>query len=95
MALVVPDDTWLAGFARERGLEADLASLAGDGALDTAIKEAVDRANANLSPIEKVRRIMVAPEPFTVENRLMTPTLKIRRHVVRERFGDRLDALYG
>ncbi len=95
VALVVPDETWLAGFARERGLDADLASLAGHDALDAAVKEAVDRANANLSPIEKVRRIMVAPEPFTVENRLMTPTLKIRRHVVRERFGARLDALYG
>ncbi len=95
VALVVPDDTWLAGFARDRGVEADLASLADDDALAAAIKAAVDRANANLSLIEKVKRIMVASEPFTVENRLMTPTLKIRRHVVRERFGDRLDALYG
>ena len=95
MALVVPDDTWLAEFARERGVEADLASLAGDEALVTAVRDAVDRANRNLSLIEKVKRVMVAPEPFTVENRLMTPTLKIRRHVVRERYGARLDALYG
>ena len=95
VALVVPDDTWLAGFARERGLEGDLASLAGEDALVSAIREAVDRANANLSAIEKVRRVMVAPEPFTVENSLMTPTMKIRRHVVRQRFGDPLDALYG
>ena len=95
VAVVVPDETWLKDFARERGLDADLAALAGDKALIAAIREAVDRANANLTLLEKVRRVLVASEPFMVENRQMTPTLKIRRHVVWERYGAQLDALYG
>ena len=92
VAVVVPDESWLEDFTRETGLDA---GLAGNKTLIAAIRAAVDRANANLSLLEKVRRVTVASEPFTVENRQMTPTLKIRRHVVRERYGAELDALYG
>jgi long-chain acyl-CoA synthetase len=55
---------------------------------------AVDRVNASLSVIEKIRRFIVADEPFTIENEQLTPSLKIRRHVIRKVYGERLDALY-
>jgi hypothetical protein len=47
-----------------------------------------------LSVIEKVRRFIVADEPFTIENEQLTPSMKIRRHVIRKVYGERLDALY-
>ena len=50
--------------------------------------------NADLSVIEKVRRIMIADEPFSIENEEMTPSIKIRRHKLRERYGERLNAMY-
>ncbi|WP_174275101.1 AMP-dependent synthetase/ligase [Sphingomonas bacterium] len=59
-----------------------------------AVALAVDRVNAGLSTTERVRRILIADEPFTIENGEMTPSLKIKRHVLRERYGDRLDGLY-
>jgi long-chain acyl-CoA synthetase len=37
----------------------------------------------------------VVAEPFTIENEMLTPTLKIRRHKVRAVYGARLEALYG
>jgi long-chain acyl-CoA synthetase len=43
---------------------------------------------------EKVRRFILADEPFTVENEQLTPSMKIRRHVIRAAYGDKLDALY-
>ena len=55
---------------------------------------AVDRVSADLSVIEKVRRFIVADEPFTVENEQLTPSMKIRRHVIKTVYGDRLEALY-
>ena len=58
------------------------------------LSKAVDRVNADVSVIEKVRRFIIADEPFTVENEQMTPSLKIRRHVLRQVYGERLDALY-
>ena len=62
--------------------------------LQQLLSKAVDRVNADLSVIEKVRRFIIADAPFTVENEQMTPSLKIRRHVLKQVYGDRLDALY-
>ena len=44
--------------------------------------------------IEKVRRFVVADAPFSVENEQLTPSLKIRRHVIGKAYGQRLDALF-
>jgi len=59
-----------------------------------ALRAAVDRVNSDLSVTERVRRFILADEPFTIENEEMTPSIKIRRHVIRKRYADRLDALY-
>ena len=50
--------------------------------------------NGELSVIEKVRQFAFADEPFTIENEQLTPSLKIRRHVIVKQYGDRLAALY-
>jgi long-chain acyl-CoA synthetase len=48
-----------------------------------------------LSVIEKIRRVVIADEAFTTENQQMTPSLKIRRHVLKQVYGERLEKLYG
>ena len=58
------------------------------------LSAAVDRINSDVSVIEKVRRFIVADAPFTVENEQLTPSMKIRRHVIKQAYGDRLEALY-
>ena len=82
VGLVVPDKEWEA-------------TLPPGADLHKAMMAAVDRVNAGLSVIEKVRRVLVADEAFTIENGALTPSLKVRRHVLRERYGDRMDSLYG
>jgi long-chain acyl-CoA synthetase len=62
--------------------------------LHQRLEKAVDRVNADLSVVERVRRFILADEPFTIENEQMTPSLKIRRHVIGKVYGERLDALY-
>ncbi|MFN3287781.1 MAG: AMP-binding protein, partial [Sphingomonadaceae bacterium] len=94
VAVVVPDPEWMAAWAAERGLPADLAQLRGNPDFARALQAAVDRVNAELSVIEKVRRIVIADGPFTVENEQLTPSMKIRRHVLGRVYGERLDALY-
>jgi long-chain acyl-CoA synthetase len=54
----------------------------------------VDRVNADLSVIEKVRRFIVADAPFSAENEQLTPSMKIRRHVIKAAYSDRLERLY-
>jgi long-chain acyl-CoA synthetase len=63
--------------------------------LHQRLQAAVDRVNADVSVIEKVRRFILADEPFGIENEQLTPSLKIRRHVISKVYGERLAALYG
>jgi long-chain acyl-CoA synthetase len=62
--------------------------------LPQRLKAAVDRVNAELSIVEKVRRFIVADEPFSIDNEQLTPSMKIRRHVLKAVYAERLDALY-
>ena len=62
--------------------------------LQAKLQRAVDRVNSDLSVIEKVRRFILADEGFTIENEQLTPSMKIRRHIISKVYGDRLDALY-
>jgi long-chain acyl-CoA synthetase len=95
VAVIVPNAEFLTEWSRRNGKNGDLAAMAEDGALHKALIEAVERVNANLSVIERVRRIMIAPEPFTIENAMMTPTLTLRRHVITGRYREELERLYG
>jgi len=62
--------------------------------LHARLQEAVDRVNADLSVLERVRRFIVADAGFTIENEQLTPSMKIRRHMIIKQYGDRLAALY-
>ena len=94
VGLVVPDAEWAAEWAMANGEKFDMKALQDLPAFRNAVKAAVDRVNRDLSVIEKVRQVAFADEPFAIENEEMTPSLKIRRHKIRERYGARLDGLY-
>ena len=70
-------------------------ALSADPAFQAAIGEAVKRANRELSVIERVRRFHVMGEAFGIDNGLMTPTMKLRRHAIYARHRELLDGLYG
>jgi long-chain acyl-CoA synthetase len=93
VAVVVPDPEFVAAYA-EGEVPADMSALAADPGFTRAIGAAVSRVNLTLMPSERVRRFVVAAEVFSIANGQMTPTLKIKRHVIRERYGAALDALY-
>ena len=94
VAILVPDVEFLAEFARTDGKDPNLATLADDPELHAVLSEAVGRVNQALSPHERVRRFTLAREPFTVENQMMTPTLKIRRHRIQATYGEDIEGLY-
>jgi long-chain acyl-CoA synthetase len=83
VALLVPDADWLAG------LDGGAASA------DKALAPVLEKVNKSLSNIETVRRFILADEPFTTDNELLTPTMKIRRHKIQDIYGEALEALYG
>jgi len=94
VGLIVPDAEWALEWARENDEKFDLKALQELPAFKQAVRAAVDRTNAELPVTEKVRQFAFPDEAFSIENEEMTPSMKIRRHKIRERYQERIDGLY-
>jgi long-chain acyl-CoA synthetase len=96
-ALLVPDVAGVRAWAdrRDVSLPADDAALCDDERVRERISRVVDRVNEGFEPHERVKQFRLVPEPFSEENELLTPTMKIRRSNVRERYADEIAAMYG
>ena len=94
VSLIVPDPEWAVEWCKANDEKFDMAALQDLPAFKTAVRAAVDRVNKDLSVIEKVRQFAFADEGFTIENEEMTPSMKIRRHKIRDRYQDRIVGLY-
>ena len=94
VGLIVPDAEWALEWARQEDEKFDFRALQDLPGFRAAVRAAIDRVNQDVSVIEKVRQYAFADEAFSIENEEMTPSLKIRRHKLKERYGARLDALY-
>jgi long-chain acyl-CoA synthetase len=95
VALLVPEQDFVRDWARAHKKEKrNMNEVAADSDFHALVGEAVARVNKDLAQAERVRRFIVLGEPFSVENGMMTPSLKIRRHIIRDAFGKDLEALY-
>jgi len=94
VALVVPDEEFVASWSSARGRRAPLAEIADDAGFRQAVAAAVERVNAGLSAIERIRRFAILKEPFSTENGMLTVSLKIRRHKICGHYGAWLEELY-
>jgi long-chain acyl-CoA synthetase len=94
VAVIVPDPDFASAYAAESGTAPDLAALAQDPGLHKALGDVVARVNLGLQTAERVRRFTIAAEPFNLANAQLTPTLKIRRHAIREAYQAAFEMLY-
>lgn len=92
-ALIALDPEGASAFAHEHGLEADIDALSTNGDLRAEIQRHVDSCNAVFNHVEQVKRFTVLPVAFQVGEEL-TPTLKIKRKVVTEKYAAQIDAMY-
>jgi long-chain acyl-CoA synthetase len=94
-ALVVPNFENLEGHFAEKGVKGlDRAAMADHPDTSELIAEAVKKVNAELSMHERVRRFSVLKREFSLEEGEMTPTMKVRRRVVNERYRDVIEGMY-
>jgi len=93
-ALVVMDAAHWEGFAREQAVDPrDPASLA-DGKVHQAIIRRLKAALKDFPGYAKIRRVHLSLEPWSIEDGLLTPTLKVKRPKVLERYADAVEAMY-
>jgi long-chain acyl-CoA synthetase len=92
-ALLTLDPEALADFARRTGIDGPPPALAGDSRVLGSVRRHIDQVNTNLNHAEQVKRFVVLPLPFAVGEEL-TPTLKVKRRMVAERYAAEIDGMY-
>jgi long-chain acyl-CoA synthetase len=95
VALITLNADELGKFARDEGiLTPDPAVLVQHPKVVARVTRTVDEKNSQLQSYAKIKKFALLPEDFTQENGQLTPTLKVKRKVVAEKYQDRLEALY-
>jgi long-subunit acyl-CoA synthetase (AMP-forming) len=95
VALITLDPDAVPGFAREHGLEGEpIEKLAGEETVIAAIQEGVDRANEDLARVEQIKKFKILPTEWEPGGDELTPTMKLKRKPIVEKYEDEIEALY-
>ncbi len=92
IALITLDPDEVPKFAEEHGIGAD--EVAESEQMQAEVQAAVDVVNAKVGPVEQIKRFRILPHDLSQETGELTPTLKVKRNVVNEKFAGEVDALY-
>jgi long-chain acyl-CoA synthetase len=94
VALITLDAEEILPWAKDKGLPEDIGALAGADEVLALVQDELDRANAQYAQVEQIKRFAILDRDLTVEDGELTPTLKVKRNVVNERFADLFDSMY-
>jgi long-chain acyl-CoA synthetase len=94
VALITLDPEEILPWAKEHGLPEDLAALSAADEVQALVQAELDRANAQYAQVEQIKKFAILDRDLTVEDGELTPTLKVKRALVNERFADLFDAMY-
>lgn len=94
-ALVVLDSDFAPAWAAQHGLKGrTLEDLAGDPDMVAALQEGVERANAKLARVEQIKKFEVVAGDWLPGGEELTPTMKLRRKPIAEKYSEQIEALY-
>jgi long-chain acyl-CoA synthetase len=93
-ALLTLDPEAASAWARKHGADDDLASLSENEELLEEIQKGVDEANEDLARVEQVKKFKVLPEPWDPGGDELTPTMKLKRKPIAEKYDEEIEALY-
>ncbi|HEX9031230.1 MAG TPA: AMP-dependent synthetase/ligase [Streptosporangiaceae bacterium] len=95
VALLTLDGEVAPAWARARGIEASsLAELAEEPLVLEAVGKAVDAANEQLARVQQVKQWRLLPVEWTAESEELTPTFKLKRRIIHDKYADVIDSLY-
>jgi long-chain acyl-CoA synthetase len=94
-ALVVLDTDMAPPWAERQGLTFEnMAAFSQLPVVQAEVQKAVDEANEHVARVEQLKKFIILPDEWTPETDELTPTLKLKRRVIHERYSDTIDALY-
>jgi long-chain acyl-CoA synthetase len=94
--LIALDEEEIVPWAKEHGIEeTSIAALADNDQVRALIQGELDKANAKYAQVEQIKRFFILDHDLSQETGELTPTLKVKRNVVNEKYAERFDALYG
>jgi long-chain acyl-CoA synthetase len=94
-ALVTLDPEEAPALAQQLGLEGlELEAMASDERVRAEIQKAVDEVNSHVGPVEQIKRFEILPHDLSLEGGELTPTLKVKRNVVRDKYAGVIDQVY-
>ena len=95
VALLTLDAEEAPALAEHVGAEgADVAALAQDERVHAEIQKTVDEVNSHVGPVEQIKRFEILPADLSQETGELTPTLKVKRNVVQEKYAADIDGVY-
>jgi long-chain acyl-CoA synthetase len=95
VALITLDPEEAPALAQHLGLEeADPAKLANDEKVRAEVQKAIDEVNSHVGPVEQIKRFEILDHDLSQETGELTPTLKVKRNVVHEKFADVVERIY-
>jgi long-chain acyl-CoA synthetase len=93
--LIVPNFDNLRAFAREKGLDSDdMAALLETEPVRELYEGVLAELNRGLASYETLKKHRLVPEEFAIEAGELTPTLKVKRRVIEEKYADLIDTMY-
>jgi long-subunit acyl-CoA synthetase (AMP-forming) len=93
-ALLTIDIEQVAALAKKVGESADILKLSQNEKVRELFQKGVDAVNSNLANVEKIKRFTVLPNDLSQDGGELTPTLKVKRKVVNEKYADQIQAIY-
>ena len=94
-ALVVPDEDVIRSFAKEQKLEASsLEDILATDEVKRVFEQLFKSYSRQAAAHEKIRDFRLVLEPFTIDNGMMTPTMKLKRKVINAHYADLIDSMY-
>jgi long-chain acyl-CoA synthetase len=94
VVLITLDEEEIPIFAKEHGLPEDISSLARSAEVRALIQQEVDRANAKYAQVEQVKKFVILDHDLSQATGELTPTLKVKRNVVNDKYAELFDELY-
>ncbi len=94
VALITLDPEEIIPWAQENGLSSDLAELAVAEQVRELVQQELDRANSNYAQVEQIKKFAILDHDLSVEQGELTPTLKVKRNVINDRYAELLHSLY-